>query len=226
MRSIIIDEKKIKVWMNKHEMAELVKHHPKTIERRRIKLLKENPDLKWFNTKVRPYKYHYKMLSEWLSPMIFNEIVRSRQKSNTIECLFSKKETLEYRLSQMHWDYFVTIAYEEALNKDRCFTVMHQLYEDLKTMSFGSDVAMFFTTEPFTNRKGCHNHFVLRINAEPELLRDFIQEKAPKGRVDLKRYDRELAGVFYICKDGIKDIDWDLPGVKQESDNASIQIAA
>jgi hypothetical protein len=70
---------------------------------------------------------------------------------------------------------------------------------------------LFFTTEPFTNRTGYHNHFVIYVenNKLHEQVVNDIQEYFSYDRVDVGAYDKYKAGLFYIAKDGLTGEDWD-----------------
>lgn len=202
---------KLKTWMKKEEIATLANVCTKTIERRRDKIRKDNPEIDWFKMKSKPYKYHKNFLEEFISIEIFDMMDRIRQMSNTIECMH-RTGTLEQHLSFLNWDYFVTISYKDSLSSKKCFSAMSELYEKIEAYSFSGDCRMFFTTEPFSNRKGYHNHLVLKMDANQETVKRFIEKYAPIGRVDIKPYDRELAGVFYVAKEKYKSDDWDLLG--------------
>lgn len=70
---------------------------------------------------------------------------------------------------------------------------------------------MFFTTEPFTNRNGYHNHFVIYIGNKKlhEQIVTDIQQYFSYDRIDVSSYDRYKAVLFYISKDGLNGEDWD-----------------
>ena len=197
--------------MTAQEIADILKIHTRTIERRRMKIIKSNPNTGWFRTKSKPFKYHINFLDEFISPMVFDLIDKNRQQSNTIKCMH-QTDSLEQHLSFLDWDYFVTISYKDSLSSKKCFSAMSELSEKIETFSFGKDYRMFFTTEPFSNRNGYHNHLVLKMDIEKNNLIDFINKYAPIGRVDVKKYDKELAGVFYTAKNKHKNDDWDLLG--------------
>jgi hypothetical protein len=199
--------------MTSEEIASIANKSVRTIERRRDKIIKESPDVDWFRMKSKPYRYHINFLEEFVSPMVFDLLERNKQLSNTIACMH-RTGSLEQHLSFLKWDYFVTVSYKDALSSKRCFSAMSELYEKIEAYSFGGDCRMFFTTEPFSNRKGYHNHLVLRMNADIDTVTRFIEKYAPIGRVDVKTYDHELAGVFYTAKNKHKSDDWDLLGNK------------
>ncbi len=209
---------RIKNWYTKAEIAHLGHVSEKTVERKRNQLLEMNPDIDWFNTKKKPHLFSYKMLNEFLAPEIFSLIKENQQLGNTIRCLYNTG-TIEHHLTMMDWDYFITISYEDALDRKRCFSIMHDLYERFENNCFGGKTRMFFTTEAFTNRKGCHNHFILKFeDANPKHLKEFIENNCPKGIVDIKPYDKFKAGVFYVAKDGTQGEDWDIMGNRLKED--------
>ena len=213
---------KLKTWMTSEEIASIANKHTRTIERRRDKIIKETPDIDWFRMKSKPYKYHMNFLEEFVSPIVFDLLDRNRQLSNTIACMH-RTDSLEQHLSFLEWDYFVTISYKDSLSSKRCFSAMSELYEKVEAYSFSGDCRMFFTTVPFSNRKGYHNHLVLRMSADTKTVTRFIEKYAPIGRVDVKPYDHELAGVFYTAKDKHRNDDWDILGNKLTEEGIQIE---
>jgi hypothetical protein len=145
-----------------------------------------------------------------------NKVLRMENQSmrNLIDCLVDKN-SLQYRLWQLDWDFFFTIAYKSDRNKKSCFRQMHSIYETLIS-KYGDEtgVRIFFTTEPFTNRTGFHNHFVLHV--ENKKLHQQIVEEIKRhfsyDRVDVGIYDKYKAGLFYVSKDGLVNEDWDVVG--------------
>ena len=49
---------------------------------------------------------------------------------NLIDCLVDK-ESLQYRLWQLDWDFFFTMAYRSDRNKKSCFRQMNAVYEEI-----------------------------------------------------------------------------------------------
>ena len=145
-----------------------------------------------------------------------NKVLRMENQSmrNLIDCLVDKN-SLQYRLWQLDWDFFFTIAYKSDRNKKSCFRQMHSVYETLIS-KYGDEtgVRIFFTTEQFTNRTGFHNHFVLHV--ENKKLHQQIVEEIKRhfsyDRVDVGIYDKYKAGLFYVSKDGLVNEDWDVLG--------------
>ena len=94
-----------------------------------------------------------------------NKVLRQENQSmrNLIDNLVDK-DSLQFRLWQLDWSFFITVAYQLERNKKSCFRQMHALYENLE-QKYGAATAirLFFTSEPFTNRKGYHNHLVLNV---------------------------------------------------------------
>lgn len=142
-----------------------------------------------------------------------NKILRQENQSmrNLIDCLVDK-DSLQYRLWQMDWSFFFTVAYKNDRLKNNCFKQMHGVYDYLQK-KYGNDteLRMFFTTEAFTNRTGYHNHFVIHIENKKfhKAIVTDIQNYFKYDRVDVSLYDRYKAGLFYISKDGLNGEDWD-----------------
>lgn len=179
---------------------------------------KRNPELKK-ETKLEGKRlYPESHLKYFSSEIMFdeNKILHLENQSmrNLIDCLVDK-ESLQYKLWQMNWDFFFTIAYKVDRNKKSCFRQMHAVYEEIVN-KYGdrTEIRMFFTTEPFTNRVGYHNHFILyvedkKLHEEVVLL---IQEYFSYDKTDVKKYDRYKAGLFYASKEGLINEDWDILG--------------
>ena len=152
------------------------------------------------------------------SEILFDENQVLKQENETmkrlIDCLMDK-ENLQQKLWKMDWSYFFTVAYKKERNKKSCFRQMHSMSEMLiKKYGDESEIRLFFTTEPFSNRKGYHNHFVIHI--ENKRLEEQIIEEICSffeyDRVDFNRYDKYKAGIFYIAKGGLVNEDWDILG--------------
>lgn len=150
------------------------------------------------------------------SEALFDELktaqLENKSLRNLITCL-ADKDTLPRTFWDMNWSFFVTVAYHAERNKKSCFRLMHQLNEEL-TEKYGDDtkIRMFFTTEPFTNRKGYHNHFTLYIEnkkLEPQVCND-IRKFFEYDRIDILAYDMFKAGLFYMTKEGLQGDDWDI----------------
>lgn len=152
-----------------------------------------------------------------------NKVLRSENQSmkNLIDCLMDK-DSLQYRLWQMGWDFFFTISYRAERNKKSCYRQITGLYESLiKKYGDETGLRMFFTTEPFVNRIGFHNHFVIRVENEKlqqEVVNE-IHEYFSYDRVDFTKYDKYKAGLFYISKEGLVNEDWDILGNNLRGDD-------
>lgn len=154
-----------------------------------------------------------------------NKVLRQENQSmrNLIDCLVDK-DSLQYRLWQLNWDFFFTVAYKAERNKKSCFKQMHGMYEHLIS-KFGDDTGLrlFFTTERFNNRVGYHNHFVLHVekkNLHERVVAE-IKEYFSYDRVDAVIYNRYKAGLFYASKDGLVSEDWDVLGNNLKNDGLS-----
>lgn len=200
----------IKEWYNSKEIAETCNISERTIERKRINMMNEKCNTHWFKTKKKPFKYKFDFLSEFLSNDIYRQIKRNKQLETTIDCL-KGKDSIGKHLFSLPWDYFITISYEQSLNRNHCFTEISKLYEKINSTSTDTN-RMFFVTEPFNNRTGYHNHLVLKSSAAKEGLIKLITSQVSRGIIDIKPYDPYLAGLFYICKKGVQGEDWDILG--------------
>lgn len=130
---------------------------------------------------------------------------------NLIDCL-DNKDPFPQTLWNMEWSFFFTVAYKLERNRQSCFKQMHGVYDFLlKKYGDETGLRMFFTSEPFTNRKGYHNHFVIFIENRKlhEQLTTDIQEHFIFDRVDFSLYDKYKAGLFYMSKEGLTGEDWD-----------------
>jgi hypothetical protein len=145
-----------------------------------------------------------------------NKVLRLENNSmrNLINCLVDKN-SLAARLWYMEWTFFFTVAYKAERNKKSCFRMMNEIYERLEA-KYGddTDLRMFFTTEPFNNRKGFHNHFVLSVKDASlrEQIVNEIKEFFSYDRVEVGIYDRFKGCLFYISKEGLVNEDWDILG--------------
>lgn len=152
-----------------------------------------------------------------------NKVLYQKNQSmrNLIDCLVDK-ESLQTRLWYMDWSYFFTVAYKSERNKKSCFKMMHGCYEYLiEKYGDETDLRIFFTTEPFTNRKGYHNHFALyvsNVKLYDEVIKA-IQAYFSFDRVDYGLYDKYQAGVFYMSKEGLVGEDWDILGNNLGAEN-------
>lgn len=163
-------------------------------------------------TKIMYPEEHVKYFD---SEAMFDENVLLKQENqsmrNLLDCLIDR-DSLQYRLWEMDWTFFSTIAYKRERNKISCYKQMTGLFNHLNKM-FGSvtELRLFFTCEPFANRAGYHNHFVLYVqnNKLEEQVYNEISNYFEYDRVDVKNYDRYKAGLFYISKKGLHFEDWD-----------------
>ena len=163
------------------------------------------------------------------SEIMFDENKMLRQENQSMRNLIDNlvdKDSLQYRLWQLDWSFFITVAYQLERNKKSCFRQMHALYEHLE-QKYGDSTALrlFFTSEPFTNRKGYHNHLVLYVantQLREEILTE-IQNFFNYDRVDVGIYDKYKACVFYMSKDGIVNEDWDILGNNFKQDGLQFE---
>jgi hypothetical protein len=177
---------------------------------------KKNIDL-WAETKMKGNKrvYPTEHTRYFSSELMFDENVMLRQENqsmrNLIDCLVDRN-SLQCRLWEMDWTFFGAIAYKLERNKKSCYKQIAGLFNHLNNL-FGSQtkLRLFFTCEPFTNRTGYHNHFVLYVenNKFQQQVYNEIENYFEFDRVEVKNYDRYKAGIFYNSKEGLNGEDWD-----------------
>lgn len=217
---------KLKNWYTSKEMSKVCNISERTLQRRRDKLLNDNPELDWFKMKSKPYKYSFKMMEQFISPELFELIQRNRSLSNTIECMH-RHDTLEQHLSFLPWDYFVTITYEQTKSKMECITLMNEFYIEMEKRSTSGNTRMFYTTETYSTSKGNHNHLVVKSDLKLYQISELISSLESSGIIDVQRYDYELAAVFYICKEMTRDTNnlyWGVLGNNLEADGLKIKM--
>src|SRR6218665_26041 len=163
-----------------------------------------------FNKRLIP-KTHTKYFD---TEILFDELQTALLETKSLKRLIdliADKETLPTTFWNLEWTFFFTIAYKAERNKKSCFRLMTAMFENLNS-KYGdsSDMRIFFTTEPFTNRKGYHNHFVIYVQEKQihsQIVQD-IQKFFEFDRVDLSVYDKYKAGLFYMSKEGLENEDW------------------
>lgn len=184
-----------------------------------VRFYNKNEEL-FLETKMRNGKRFYpKEHARYFNSEIMhdeNKVLRLENQSmkNLIDCLVDK-DSLQYRLWQMEWSFFFTVAYKTDRNKKSCFRQMHAMYENLVS-KYGNEtgIKIFFTTEAFLNRTGYHNHFVLHVENKKlhQQIVEEIQNYFSYDRVDCGVYDKYKAGLFYASKEGLVNEDWDIIG--------------
>lgn len=178
---------------------------------------KRNPEY-WQETKLKNNKRLIPMVHAryFNSELMFDENKVLTQENqcmrNLIDCLMDK-DSLAQTLWYMDWSFFVTIAYKSERNKISCFKMMNALNEELvKKYGDDTEIRIFFTTEPFTNRVGYHNHLALYVSNDKyhERVLEDIRAFFSYDRVDVGIYDKYQAGLFYMTKEGLVNEDWDI----------------
>jgi hypothetical protein len=179
----------------------------------------KNEDL-FLETEIKNGKRYYpKEHARYFNSEIMhdeNKVLRLENQSmkNLIDCLVDKN-SLSTRLWHMDWSFFFTVAYNADRNKKSCFRQMNSMYESLIS-KYGDEtgIKMFFTTEPFANRTGYHNHFVLHVENQKlhQQIVEEIQNYFSYDRLDVSLYDKYKAGIFYVSKEGLVNEDWDIIG--------------
>ena len=121
------------------------------------------------------------------------------------------KDSLCRKLWDMPWSFFITVAYKFDKNKKVCYNMMYTLNSELTEKYPDTIIRLFFTTERFKSRAGHHNHIVLYV--KDKLIHsdviDYIDNFFPIDRRDIAKYDPFKAGLFYMTKDGLVNVDWD-----------------
>lgn len=142
---------------------------------------------------------------------------------NLINCLMDRN-SLPSTLWHLEWSFFYTVAYKTERNQKSCYKKMMDLYEFLdKKYSDVTALRLFFTTEPFFNRTGYHNHFVIYVQNTKlhEAIINEIKDYFTYDRLETSAYNQFQAGLFYASKEGLVNEDWDIIGnnLKQEGLN-------
>jgi hypothetical protein len=173
---------------------------------------KECPEL-WDETIIKKGKRvipekHYKYFDR---DLLFRD---NKSMRNLLDCL-QDRSSLPHRLWYSDWSFFVTISHKLNRNKEACANRMRQLY-DVIVDEYGSKskFRMFFTSEPFVNRKGFHNHLVIHIDDEKleKPIKEMIESEFKNDKLDFSKYDHRLGAIFYLAKEGLEDTEWDLLG--------------
>jgi hypothetical protein len=180
---------------------------------------KANPELDAetkFKGKWKMYPVEH--LRYFKSEIMFDENKTLRLENDKLKSLLKclqERNSLESTLWFLDWTFFVTVAYKNERNKKSCYRQMIGLYEFLLD-KYGADSALnfFFTTEPFTNRSGYHNHFVLYTEDTRlhEVVANDIRNYFTYDRVDIQAYDLHQAGLWYMSKKGLEGEDYDIKG--------------
>lgn len=214
---------KIKDYYTADEISRIANVSKRTIERKRKNILNENPKCSWFLMSKKPYKYKFEFFKEFISLDLFELIQRNHQQRTYIKKLKNPNGTLENHLGILDWDYFCTISYKESLNKEKCFSAMTKFYDSLVENYPNKSFRMYFTTESFGNRKGYHNHFILRAGLENRDVQLFMKRNLPQGKTDVQDFKADIAGIHYVSKNGLQGADWDIMGTDLVKDGNLIQ---
>jgi hypothetical protein len=191
---------------------------------------KKNEEL-WNETKIPSGKRLFPIdhARYFDSEIMFDENKVLRQENQSMRNLIDNlvdKDSLQFRIWQLDWSFFVTVAYKLERNKKSCYKQMNALYEHLE-QKYGdvTKLRLFFTSEPFTNRKGYHNHMVLNVTnrkLHEEILNE-IRDYFSFDRVDVRPYDMYKAVVFYMTKEGTINEDWDILGNNIKEDGLQFE---
>lgn len=129
-----------------------------------------------------------------------------------IDCLVDK-DSLQTTLWYMDWTFFITVSYKADRSKKSCYRMMTSYFDALvKKFSGSTEVRLFFTTEKYALRKGFHNHVALYISnpKQREAITNFTYDFFEYDRIDFEAYNKYEAGLFYMCKEGLVNEDWDI----------------
>ncbi len=179
---------------------------------------RNNPELKAEVVKRKKNYYPIEHARYFNSEIMFDENKQLRQENSSMRNVINSlmdKESMQSTLWYMDWSYFCTAAYKLERNKKSCRRMMGGLYENLlERYGDRTTIRLFYTTEPFANRNGYHNHFVIYISnkALENAIIDDISLYFEYDRLDCKIYDPYKAALFYMVKNGIHGDDWDLLG--------------
>jgi len=200
---------------NIKEFTQRTKNSKSTIYR----FYRKNPEL-WNETKLKNKKRLFPVAHAkyFDSEIMFDEnkllMQENRSMKNVIDCLMDK-ESFQASLWFKDWSFFVTVAYSHERNKKSCYRMMNALYDELVN-KYGeeAELRIFFTTEPFTNRNGYHNHFVVYCSDERlnEVIQSDIENYFTGNRLAVEPYSKYEAGLFYMVKKGLVNEDWDILG--------------
>jgi len=167
------------------------------------------------------YKYDRELLKHFLPKHWLDVEVKAVEQEAEIKAMknlidrLNNPNTLEYRMFQLDWTVFGTVAFKYDKGKTQCFNDMSKLYEELE-QRFGkkTKLRLFYTTEPFANRNGNHTHFILHVSNK--ILKDevvmCIENHFKYDRVDAQPYNKYKAGTYYPAKNGLQGTDWDILG--------------
>lgn len=209
-----------KEYLETQEFASIAGITTKTVGRLKKELLSGNSTTKKIKCGKKPYKYHHSLLKRFLSPEVYKILMENKSLRNTIRCV-KETDTLAYKLFQLDWTWWCTVAYQKEFSEDQCREKMDKFYDHLAE-KFGAEtnLRMFYTTESFDVRQGHHNHFVVSVS-DPKLhylVKTELQTFMVDDRVEVQRYDAELPCIFYSTKEGTTGTGWDLHGNNLKAD--------
>lgn len=205
----------------KHENLKEFITSTKTSKSTVYRFYRKNQELKNDIT-VRNGKNYYptEHVKYFSSEVMFDENKVLKQQNQSMKNLINglmDRQSLPTRLWYLDWDFVFTVSYKLERNKNSCYRQMSGLYEMLEK-KYGNDSTfrLFFTTEPFAERKGYHNHFVLQVGNKKlhEEVVEYVKEYFSYDRVSAGAYDPFKAALFYVAKakEGLVNEDWDLMG--------------
>lgn len=221
-------EKKEDAYLTKQDFSKKAKISKRTVERLVNQLLKEEPNHpKIKKEKNGRYKLHRSLLNHYVSDEFLNiedekrKLEREiRSLKNTIDCIIDQKQ-IGYVLHNYSWSFFCAVNYQQEISKNQCRDTMVNLYKQLvKLYGSQSEIRLFFTSEDVFNTGNNHSHFVLFISntALLERVKAEVERYLEGQRVYIDEYTHYKAGIFYNCKEGLRDVNWDILGTSLSPD--------
>ena len=208
---------KIKDWYTTKEFSKIAGVSVKTLQRKKELLLKK------YNRSIKKTKngnkYKFELLKQFLSKDIYDILKENKSLKNNIDKLRSS-DLLGTTLSQMKWSNFITISHKKNLSIDECYDSMSILYNSIIEAYPKSEVRMFFTTEPYKDRQGHHNHIILFVeNKNYIVIEKLIKHKYSDSIIDIQEFDPYQPAIFYSAKKGLPGLGWDFFSTKQSEKN-------
>ena len=162
-----------------------------------------------FKKIVKEVKIHHILLQEYVDDY-WVKLESLNNKQQNIINIFKNPNSIEKHLLKHDWKIFATVSPKHDWTEEQCRNQMSKLFELIKDIN--DEVKLFWTSEPFTNRSGYHNHFLIEFSDDNNYL--VVKEKVKKyfkgNKVDVQKYDNTKLGAFYICKKGLNGESWDI----------------
>ena len=200
---------------------ETIKEFTKSVKKSRSTIYRfyaKNPDL-FAETKLENRKRiipvtHQKYFDIEIMHDEYNLVCNENKSMRNLIDGLMDKDSLCKELWYMPWSYFMTVSYKLDRDQKSCDRMMRALNDELVERYPDTIIRFFYTTEPYTNRKGYHNHFTLYVEDEYkhyDVIND-IKQFFSFDRVDYGKYDPFRAALFYMAKEGLVNEEWNLLG--------------